>query len=266
MLLGACAYYLSERAVFVLTAALTLPAIAAVYAIRPADRVTSSEEHPATWHPKDRRERDHKMWQTAAEPALHLFAACTALFFLGNAAMLPLALNMLSDHVSETGFVITAAILLPQLIIAAGSPWVGTLAQRIGRRPVLLAGFLAVPLRGVLLALLFLDQPGAVAVVLLQALDAVSGMVFGLMLPLIAADVTRKTGFLNLAIGWFNLAAGLGATLSTTLAGWMADAFGATGAFLGLSGAGGLALLLLAFGMPETRPLPAGQEKAVTVV
>ena len=263
VLLGACAYYLSDRAVFLLTGALALPAIAALYMIRKADRVVSLNEHPATWHPHERRARDHRMWHAATEPALYVFAACTVLFHLGNAAMLPLALNMLAEKLPETGFVITAVILLPQAISAAGSPWVGRLAQRIGRRPVLLAGFLAVPVRGVLFALLFLDRPGPLAVVALQALDGISGMVFGLMLPLVAADLTRKTGFLNLTIGWFGLAAGLGAMFSTTAAGWVADRMGAPSAFLGLALAGSLAVLLLAIAMPETRPAAVRQEIAV---
>jgi len=56
--------------------------------------------------------------------------------------------------------------------------------------------------------------PGGVPLVVFQALDGVSSAaVFGLMLPLIAADVTKRTGFLNLAIGAFGLASGLGATL-----------------------------------------------------
>lgn len=264
-LLGACAYYLTERDVFLLTAALALPAIAALYAIRPSDQLSSLQEHPAIWHPRERRKQDGRIRQVATEPAVHVFAACTVLFFLGNAAMLPLALNILSEHMTETGFVITASILLPQMIIAACSPWVGKLAQRIGRRPVLLAGFLAVPLRGVLLGMLFLDRPGPVLVVLLQALDGISGLVFGLMLPLVAADLTRKSGFLNLVIGWFSLAAGFGAMFSTTLAGFLADRFGAPAAFLGLASAGGAATLLLAFGMPETRPLQTSRSKAVAV-
>ena len=262
VLLGACAYTLSERAVFLLTAALALPAIAALYTIRDADRIMSSNEHPATWHPRERRARDRRVWHMAAEPGLYVFAACTVLFHLGNAAMLPLALNMLAEQIPQTGLIIAAVILLPQAISAAGSPWVGRLAQRIGRRPVLLAGFLAVPLRGVLFALLFLGRPGALTVVALQALDGISGMVFGLMLPLVAADLTRRTGFLNLTIGWFGLAAGLGAMFSTTAGGWIADRMGVSVAFLGLALAGWLAVLLLAFAMPETRPAAARQEDA----
>ena len=63
-------------------------------------------------------------------------------------------------------------------------------------------------------------------------LDGVSATVFGLIMPLIAADLTRRTGYLNLAIGSLGLAAGLGATASTTVAGWVADTFGRAGRIL----------------------------------
>ena len=75
------------------------------------------------------------------------------------------------------------------------------------------------------------------------------------MVPLIAADATRKSGFLNLAITSVGLAAGIGATVSTTAAGWIADRAGMPAAFLFLAAAGGLAVLVLFVLMPETRPV-----------
>src|SRR6202011_3154053 len=104
-------------------------------------------------------------------------------------------------------------------------------------------------------ALLFTLNPWPEAVAAIQMLDGISATVVGLMLPLIAADRTRRTGHMNLAIGWFGLAAGLGATFSTTVAGWAADRLGAEPAFLSLALVGGLATLLLALAMPETRPI-----------
>jgi MFS family permease len=75
-----------------------------------------------------------------------------------------------------------------------------------------------------------------------------------MMLPLIAADVTRNTGFLNLAIGSLGLASSLGAMFSPTLAGLVAVRFGDSTAFLTLGAAGLVAVLLLGVAMPETRP------------
>ena len=68
-----------------------------------------------------------------------------------------------------------------------------------------------------------------------------------------AADVAGGKGRYNLCIGLFGLAAGIGATLSTAAAGYVADHFGNAVSFFGLAGAGALAVLLVWLVMPETR-------------
>jgi MFS family permease len=175
------------------------------------------------------------------------------LFSLANAAMLPLALNALAKRSSDTGLVVSAAIIVPQLIAAVIAPWIGRAAQRFGRRPVLLAGFLVLPLRGLLLA----TQPDAVPLALMQALDGVSAAVLGVMVPLVAADLTRRTGYLNLAMNSIGLAANIGATFSTTLGGLVADRFGIPAALVGLALVGVAATALLWRALPETRPVRA---------
>ncbi len=246
-LLGFAASITSDRSVFLVTAALVLPALGAVLAIRGPGAASAAQDHPALLHPN---EREHPSWTIYREPALHIFAVAAVLFQLANAGLLPAALNMLTRQGEAPGYIVSACIILPQIVVALLSPWAGTMAERIGRRPVLLVGFTAVPLR----AVLFSTVPGAASLVAIQALDGVSAAVFGMMLPLIAADVTRGTGFLNLAIGSLGLAAGLGATFSPSLAGLVADRFGDPAAFLSLGAAGAAATLLLAFAMPETRP------------
>ncbi len=55
----------------------------------------------------------------------------------------------------------------------------------------------------------------------------------------------------------------MGATLSTSLAGWIADLGGDGAAFLALAGAGAAGLLLLFVAMPETRDGGTAPEAAV---
>jgi MFS family permease len=263
-LLGLFAWYLSERAVFIVTAALVLPALVAMHAIRREDEA-EGEDHPALLHPRERRRRAIRPLQIFREPALHVFAVCAVLFHLANAAMLPLALNELAKRTPAAGLVVSAAIIVPQMIVAAVSPWAGRMAQVLGRRPVLLAGFAALPARGLLFALLVWLGPAGLPLVAIQVLDGISASVFGLTLPLIAADATQRTGYLNLAIGSLGLAAGIGATVSTTLAGVVTDAFGAPIAFIGLAAAGAAAWLAILLAMPETRPRQHGGVRAATV-
>lgn len=246
-LLGAAASTISEQAVFLVTAGLVVPGLVALVMIQPTDRVDPKADHAALLHP---REREHWPWQIFAEPALHVFAAAVVLFQLSDAALLPLALNRLTHSGHAPGFVVSASIVVPQIVAALIAPWAGILGQRIGRRPVLMAGFAAVPLRAVLFAVL----PGALPLTVFQALDGISAAVFGLMLPLIAADVTQRSGHLNLAIGALGLASGVGATFSTVVAGWIGDRFGDPAGFLFLASVGAAAVVLLWIAMPETRP------------
>jgi MFS family permease len=90
--------------------------------------------------------------------------------------------------------------------------------------------------------------------VAVQALDGIGAAALGVLLPLIAADLTRGTNRFNLYMGVFGLATGVGATLSTAAAGAIAAWLGTGAAFVVLAGAGLLAVLLVLLAMPETRP------------
>jgi MFS family permease len=147
---------------------------------------------------------------------------------------------------------VAAAIVVPQFTVTLLSPLVGRLADRWGRRPLLLFGFGALAVRGVLFAL-FADPRVLVAI---QLLDGVSAAALGVLVPLTLADLTRQCGHFNLAQGAVGCAMGFGASVSTTLSGYVTDNYGGAAAFdiLAVIAVAGMALMTLA--MPETRPAP----------
>ena len=146
--------------------------------------------------------------------------------------------------------IIAACIVVPQLVVAMLSPWVGTRAQIWGRRPLLLIGFAALPIRGMLFA--FFSDPSLLLAV--QILDGVTASVFAVMVPLVVADLTRGTGRFNLGQGILGTATGIGASLSAALAGYVTDRFGFGAAFGSLAIIALAAFTLVWFLMPETRP------------
>jgi MFS family permease len=147
---------------------------------------------------------------------------------------------------------IAASIVLPQLVVAIFSPWVGQRAQAWGRRPLLLVAFAALPLRGILFATLT-NPYGLVAV---QLLDGVTAAVFAVLVPLVIADVTRGTGHFNLGQGIVGTMIGIGASASPTYAGYLSDRFSSPIAFLGLAAVAALGAVVAWALMPETRPAP----------
>jgi predicted MFS family arabinose efflux permease len=173
------------------------------------------------------------------------------LFHLSNTAMLPLAgseVTMRAGHFAN--LIIAACIVVPQCVVALLSPWVGRAAQAVGRKRLLLLGWGALPLRGLLLAVL----PGAWPLVMGQAISGVSAAAFGVLLPLLAADLTLGTAHFNLCIGILALAMYVGAATSTTLSGWIADSVGMQAAFIALAAVGAIGTVVIWLAMPETRP------------
>ena len=247
--LGACGAYLSSRGVFWLTCALMIPGLIALRRIRREDLTLGPAALPTPqqtgWLPA------RAFWRLFLDRRLLVFVVCAVLFFFNDAALLPLAgVQATRNSGRFANLVIAASIVLPQLISAGISPWVGHSADRWGRRPMLLLGFAAVPLRGALLAL----SVDPVVIVLVQGLDGLSAAVFGVMMPLVIADITAGTRNFNTMVGVVGLSIAGGAALSTLVGGILADAYGHAAAFLVLSAGGLLSVLLLLLAMPETRP------------
>jgi predicted MFS family arabinose efflux permease len=252
-LMGASGYLLSSQSVFFVTFFLTIPTLLALARIR-GQEINVAQAHGALSEDSD----DTKAADKEATSVLHLlrqrplliFAGGVLLFQLANAAMLPLMAGVVTTRSAQWAPVLIAAcIIVPQAIVALTSPSVGRKAQAWGRRPLLLLAFAALAIRG----LLFAVVRDPYVLVLVQVFDGITAAVLSVMVPLIVADVAYGSGHFNLAQGIVGTATGIGASLSTVLAGYISDIFGSSVAFIGLAGIAALGLTVIWAFMPETR-------------
>jgi MFS family permease len=248
--MGAVGYLLSSSAVFFVAAALAIPALASLFRIR-AHEIDPVTAHGGSPEPQ-RATLSVGLRLLFHNRPLLVLAGCAALFHLANATMLPLMASVVTKEMPDRATILIAAcIVVPQLVVAACSPWVGRQSQVLGRKKILLIGFIALSIRGVLLA--FVSNPYLLVVV--QVLDGVSAAVLGVLVPLITADVTRGTGRFNFAQGMIGTAVGIGASVSGVVTGYVADLSGSTAAFLMLAATGAVGLTSVWAFMPETRDL-----------
>jgi predicted MFS family arabinose efflux permease len=249
--MGACGHFFSARAVFVITALLLAPAQLALRNIASGE-IDADRAHGGRVEPGVEPKHFHVPVVLQKRPLL-IFAGCIMLFHLANAAMLPLMASALTTRSSAWATVLIAAcIVVPQLVVAGISPWVGRQTGLWGRRPLLIIGFAALPLR----ALIFAAVSDPRLVVLAQCLDGVTAAALGVLVPLILVDLTRGTGRFNMAQGLIGTMTGIGAAASTSLGGYLTDYFGSPVAFLGLGAVATTALASALIFMPETRPNP----------
>jgi MFS family permease len=254
--MGACGHFFSPRAVFVLTAALAVPALIALTFI---DVDHEKAPRPTGETGNESVSCIDGLKRLAGNDAMLVFVGGIVLFQLANVALLPLLGGMMARDSSEWATMsVAAGMVVPQLVVAAISPWVGLRAAGHGRRPLLLACFAALSVRAALFA--FVSSPPAIIAV--QALDGISGAVIGVMFPLVIVDLARGGGHVNLALGVAGTAVGIGASLSTTLGGYLADHFGTSNSFLVFAAIAAGGLVLLWARMPETRlrALPLAQQ------
>src|SRR3954468_14409757 len=148
---GTAGYLLSSRSVFLVTFVLAIPTLIAL------SRIREHEVDIARCHGEMPREADDRgdtnIWHLIRQRPLIVFALSVLLLQLANASMMPLMASAVTARSSEWATVLVAfCIVVPQAIVALLSPSVGRKAQAWGRRPLLLIGFAALTIRGLLFA------------------------------------------------------------------------------------------------------------------
>jgi predicted MFS family arabinose efflux permease len=248
---GVLGYFVGTAAVFWVVSVFGLLAIASAFWIDPSRidndiaRGLDRDDHAGT----GAKPSGFKTLLTS-RPLL-IFVCAVTLWQLANAAMLPIVGQKLALHNTGEGTIFMSALIVTaQAVMVPMSILVGHRADRWGRKPIFLAGFAALPIRGVLFSLV--KDP--YLVVSIQILDGVGAGIFGALFPLVIADLTRGTGRYNTTLGAATTVQGIGAALSTTLAGFIIVRGSYALAFLTLAGIALAALLTFLFLMPETLP------------
>lgn len=214
--MGALGALVSLRAPFYAAAALCIPALVALCLIRGEDidydRARSSGGH---------KDKSAAGWmQLVQNRRLLVFAGCLFLFQFASASMLPLATERLASggrHKSE--LVAAALVAVPQIVTGVIAGWVARKADQWGRKRMMTAGFAALSAR----AALFAITSNAWYLVAVQVLGGITAAMVGIMAPLVVADVTRRSGRYNTALGATSMVGSVGATISTPGVGFVAQ-------------------------------------------
>ena len=256
-LAGVSAWQLGPIVIFYLIAAMALFSIVSVLTIKPEaidhDRARGLHDGPST-----SAERPSTLSMLVNNRSLLIFCFGCVAFHFANAAMLPLVGQKLALQDKNHGTALmSGCIVAAQVVMVPMAALVGRKADLWGRKPLFLAGFAILALRGFLYPIS--DDP--VWLFSVQSLDGIGAGLYGALFPLIIADLTRGTGHFNLAQGAVITAQGIGAALSTSLAGLLVVHAGFSAAFLVLASIAASGFLLYLLGMPETRdsgaPLPS---------
>jgi MFS family permease len=242
--MGLVGYTMSPPAIFWVTASLAIPALACVALIDPRDIDDEAARGGAPRGPPAR------ISDLASNRKYLVFMACSVLFAFANASMLPLLATVLAaGKARQSSLLLSACIVMTQIVVVFFAPWCGRRAERWGRRPLLILAFALLPLRGFLLSLTTRPE----LLVAFQVLDGLSATITMIVTPLVVADVTRGTGRFNVAQGAIGTATAAGAAVSTTATGFVVDRFGEASGFLGLAAVALVALVVLFVALPETQ-------------
>ena len=249
VLAGLIGYYIRTEGIFVLLAVMSLLSSMAIWQIREEDidhelaRGDAGNQEPTT--------PAQSPWRALiGNRSILFFALACVLFHFANAAMLPLLGQRLArgiDAGSSSAYM-SACIIVAQVVMIPVSNLTGRFASK-GRKWLLLIGFIALPIRGVLYTL----TGDPVLLVTIQILDGVGAGIFGVLSILIVSDLTKGSGLFNTTQGAIATAVGLGSSLSNVFAGFVVQRAGYTTAFLSLTGIALVAAIVLWFLVPETK-------------
>jgi MFS family permease len=247
-LMGLAGQYFAKSAIFFGAAALCIPALIALSRIR-SDEIDYARARNAG--KGEQAKSYHRIFDLGKNRNLYIFAACVFLFQFADASMLPIVGQDLAQGKTEYASLLMAGlIVVPQVVVAMLSPWVGFHSEKWGRKPLLLLGFGLEIIRSILFAF-----SGSVPMLLIaQFLGGISAAAVTVLTILVVTDLTTGTGRFNLVRGFIGTVIAIAAAISTAATGFMFEGVGRWEGFLILAAASAIATALTWAAMPETIP------------
>jgi MFS family permease len=178
------------------SAALCIPALIAFSRVR-GDEIDYARARNAD---KGERARNcHRIFDIGKNRNLYVFAACVFFFQLADASMLPLVgENLAQSKTQSASLMMASLIVVPQVLVAILSPWVGYHSEKWGRKPFLLLGIALETAR----AILFAFSSSVPVLLVAQLLGGMSAAAVTVLTVLIITDMTTGTGRFNLVRGF----------------------------------------------------------------
>jgi MFS family permease len=240
----AVAAWLGLPGVFYTVAVVSAFAAASVFLIRPADL---KREHGAV------AETGPGLRTLFRDRRIVVLFAAVALFHLANAPVMPLVGQYIA-RLGGTDAQVAAVVLVAQAVMIPVAVLAGWACHRWGRKPVFAVGFVALPVRILLYSLT--NDPWVL--VALQALDGIGAGVYGVVVAVICADLTREKGGFNALQGVLATALAVGGVLGPLMAGPLVQHLGFAAAFRAFAAVAAVGAGQFLLMMPETRPTADG--------
>jgi MFS family permease len=247
-LMGLAGQYFAKSAIFFGAAALCIPALIALSRIR-GDEIDYARARNAG--KGEQAKSYHRIFDVSKNRNLYIFAACVFFFQFADASLLPVVgQNLAQSGTDQASILMAGLIVVPQIVVALLSPWVGYHSDKWGRKPLLLLGFGLEIIR----TLLFAFSANVSVLLIAQLLGGISAAAVTVLTILVITDLTTGTGRFNLVRGAIGTLIAIAASISTSATGFLFEALGNWEGFLMLAAASAIATALLWVAMPETRP------------
>ena len=194
---------------------------------------------------REKRKKGEKRGSTRALLRNHrlvIVILAVGLFNFGNAAVLPLlGQRLAAEKLHDATQWLAVLVVIAQAVMIPTSWIAGRIADRVGRRILLIAACSVLPLRGALAA--FSHEP--VALVAIELMDGLGAGLISVAAPAAVADLTYGGGRRQTAMGALQTMQSLASALSASAAGYVVVRMGWTPAYAMLAGVPVLAIVAL---------------------